>query len=94
MLRIIPKSVLWLLEPMTDRYRTSELIGNQTSLVIHHLQHVALGEGIDPKRILFAKRTSKANHIFRHRAADLFLDCFIYGAHSTATDALRGVGIY
>lgn len=29
--------------------------------------------------------------MFRHAAADLFLDTLIYGAHSTATDALRGV---
>jgi hypothetical protein len=26
----------------------------------------------------------------RHLAADLFIDGFVYGAHSTATDALRG----
>jgi predicted O-linked N-acetylglucosamine transferase (SPINDLY family) len=29
-------------------------------------------------------------HIIRHFAADLFLDSLVYGAHSTATDALRG----
>jgi len=46
--------------------------------------------GISPSRIIFATRTSKSSHILRHRACDLFLDTFIYGAHSTATDALRG----
>ena len=39
---------------------------------------------------LFAPRVSKRDHILRHRACDLFLDTFIYGAHSTATDSLRG----
>jgi hypothetical protein len=29
--------------------------------------------------------------MIRHAAADLFIDSFVYGAHSTATDALRGV---
>jgi predicted O-linked N-acetylglucosamine transferase (SPINDLY family) len=39
---------------------------------------------------VFAKRVSKAEHLRRVSAADLFLDTFLYGAHSTATDALRG----
>ena len=30
-------------------------------------------------------------HIVRHAAGDLFLDTLIYGAHSTATDSMRGV---
>lgn len=47
--------------------------------------------GIHPKRIIFADRVPKELHIERHSAADIFLDSFIYGAHSTATDALRGV---
>lgn len=29
--------------------------------------------------------------IFRHLAADIFVDTFVYGAHSTATDSIRGV---
>lgn len=49
--------------------------------------------GIHPKRIIFADRVPKELHIERHSAADIFLDSFIYGAHSTATDALRGVRI-
>ena len=45
-------------------------------------------------RLIFAPRAPKSVHIRRHKAADLFLDTFIYGAHSTATDALRGVSIH
>merc|ERR1719409_805022 len=37
-----------------------------------------------------ADRVPKAEHLRRHAAADLLLDTLIYGAHSTATDALRG----
>lgn len=47
--------------------------------------------GVAARRILFAPRADKNAHIRRHAAADLFLDTIVYGAHSTATDALRGV---
>ena len=46
--------------------------------------------GISKDRIIFASRRDKALHISRHYAADLFVDTLVYGAHSTATDALRG----
>ena len=46
--------------------------------------------GVPPSRLLFADRANKTTHISRHAAADLFLDSLVYGAHSTATDALRG----
>lgn len=42
------------------------------------------------RRIVFAKRVPRAQHLSRHAAADLFLDTLTYGAHSTATDALAG----
>ena len=44
--------------------------------------------GIDPARLLFAPRLPKAEHLERHRLADLFLDTFTYNAHTTASDAL------
>ena len=39
---------------------------------------------------MWARRLPKREHLLRHAAADLFLDTLIYGAHSTATDALAG----
>ena len=41
--------------------------------------------GIDPDRLVFAKRKPLPEHLARHRLADLFLDC---NAHTTASDAL------
>ena len=38
---------------------------------------------------MFAPRTGRDEHLARHRLADLFLDTFHYGAHTTASDALR-----
>src|SRR6185369_6801564 len=43
----------------------------------------------DPARLIFANRLdSTAEHLARHRLADLFLDTVPYNAHTTASDAL------
>ena len=44
--------------------------------------------GINPDRLIFAERTNVADHLNRHKHADLFLDTFNYNAHTTASDAL------
>jgi protein O-GlcNAc transferase len=67
-------SVLWLLE---DNARAAE-----------NLRKEAAARGVDPKRIVFAKRMPLADHLARHRLADLFLDTLPYNAHTTASDAL------
>ena len=43
---------------------------------------------VDPERIVFAGKVPMDEHLARHRLADLFIDTFIYNAHSTATEAL------
>jgi predicted O-linked N-acetylglucosamine transferase (SPINDLY family) len=49
----------------------------------------AAHRGIDKRRLVFAARVpSSAQHLARHRAADLFLDTAPYNAHATAIDAL------
>ena len=68
-------SVLWLSE------MNPAAIGN--------LKREAQDVGINPERILFAPRTKLlANHLARHRLADLFLDTLHYNAHTTASDSL------
>ena len=57
---------------------------------MNRLRGAAAAMGVHPSRLLFAERANKTVHILRHAAADLFLDSLVYGAHSTATDALRG----
>ena len=45
--------------------------------------------GIAPDRLIFAPRLeSVESHIARIAAADLFVDSYPYGAHTTANDAL------
>jgi predicted O-linked N-acetylglucosamine transferase (SPINDLY family) len=40
------------------------------------------------QRLIFAPRVAVGAHVARNAAADLFLDTYPYGAHTTANDAL------
>jgi protein O-GlcNAc transferase len=53
-----------------------------------NLRREAEKHGIEPSRLVFAERVGAAEHLARHRRADLFLDTFRYNAHTTASDAL------
>lgn len=74
-LRKVDESVLWL----SDTGELAKL----------NLRKEAEGLGIDPDRLVFAKRLSLlSDHSARHRLANLFLDTLPYNAHTTASDAL------
>ena len=73
-LHAVKDSVLWLIEDNPE--------ANQ------NLRKEAEARGIDPARIIFAKRLPLPDHLARHRCADLFLDTLPYNAHTTASDAL------
>jgi predicted O-linked N-acetylglucosamine transferase (SPINDLY family) len=69
-------SVLWLASP------------NPTAAA--NLRAAAQVSGIAPDRLIFAPRVpSIADHLARHRQADLFLDTPPYNAHITAADAAQ-----
>lgn len=74
LLHKIPHSVLWLFA--------------ETPAVITNLTRQAQRRGIGEQRLVFARYMDKPRHLERHRLADLFLDTFIYNAHTTASDAL------
>ncbi len=67
-------SVLWLLE--------------DTAAAARHLATQAVERGVAAERLVFAQRVPVADHLARHRLADLFLDTLPYNAHTTASDAL------
>ena len=73
-LNAVPDSVLWLLTNEAE--------------AMDRLRAVATGQGIDPARLVFAPHLPSAQHLARHRLADLFLDTLPYNAHTTASDAL------
>jgi predicted O-linked N-acetylglucosamine transferase (SPINDLY family) len=70
----VEDSVLWLIEDC------SEATAN--------LRRAAAAAGVAERRIVFAGRRPPAEHLARHRCADLFLDTLPYNAHTTASDAL------
>jgi predicted O-linked N-acetylglucosamine transferase (SPINDLY family) len=53
-----------------------------------NLRRAAAAHGIDPARLVFARRMAQGDHLARHHLADLFLDTLPYNAHTTAADAL------
>ena len=59
-----------------------------TERATHNLRREAAARGVASDRLVFAPRVKPAEHLARHRAADLFLDTLPYGAHTTASDAL------
>ncbi len=75
LLRQLPGSALWLIEA--------------NSGAVANLRREASERGVAAERIVFAPRTNRADHLSRHRLADLFVDTFHYGAHTTASDSLR-----
>ncbi|HXX50670.1 MAG TPA: tetratricopeptide repeat protein [Xanthobacteraceae bacterium] len=53
-----------------------------------NLTKEAAARNVNPERLVFAKRVPPAEHLARHRLADLFLDTLPYNAHTTGSDAL------
>ena len=72
----VPGSVLWLVA--SNPWSSKNLIRE------------AEARGVDAGRLIFAERLPQAEHLARQRHADLFLDTFHVGAHTTASDALWG----
>lgn len=73
-LKTIKRSVLWLL---TDDKE-----------IIERIKKSAEEQGVDPNRIIFANQMKHLDHLARIQIADLLLDTFPYGSHTTASDAL------
>lgn len=74
LLREIPDAVLWLLDDSVPAAR--------------NLRTQAALRRVAPERLLFAPALPQEQHLARLQAADLFVDCTPYGAHTTGSDAL------
>ena len=70
----VPEGVLWLLGGTEDTNA--------------RLRNCAEQSGISPERLIFAAKKPNPEHLARYALADLFLDTFPYGAHTTAADAM------
>ena len=74
LLRSVEGSVLWLRQ--------------DNDFATANLRREAEARGVAPGRLVFARRVDLDVHLARHRLADLFIDTFPYGAHTTASHAL------
>jgi predicted O-linked N-acetylglucosamine transferase (SPINDLY family) len=74
-LRRAPESVLWLYAGAPG---AADNLRAETSKA-----------GVAPERLIFADPAPHDAHLARHALADLMLDTWPYGAHTTASDALR-----
>ncbi|MBS0244207.1 MAG: glycosyl transferase, partial [Proteobacteria bacterium] len=74
-LRRVEPSCLWLLSSGSDEADA-------------RLRNYASCHGVDPGRLVFASKKPNPDHLARYALADIFLDTFPYGAHTTASDAL------
>src|SRR5262245_29927865 len=70
----VESSVLWLLAP--------------AQAAVDALRQEAAARGIAPDRLIFAPKRPSDQHLARLSHADLGLDCFPYGSHTTASDML------
>jgi predicted O-linked N-acetylglucosamine transferase (SPINDLY family) len=73
-LKKVEHSVLWLFA--------------KSSTVKRNLRNEAATRGVNAERLVFGKHMPLAEHLARHKLADLFLDTLPYNAHTTASDAL------
>ena len=73
-LQAVPNSVLWILSASAE--------------VDQRLVQHAAAYGIEGSRLIFAEHRRNAQHLARYPLADLFLDTWPYGAHTTSSDAL------
>ncbi len=76
LLRAVPDSVLWLAQPAAPDAEAQ-------------LRGFAAVRGVTPERVIFAARLPRDAHLARLRLADLALDTYPVGSHTTASDALR-----
>ncbi len=72
LLAAVPRAVLWLLAGPAEA----------------SLRAAATAAGLAPERLIFAPRLPQDQHLARYALADLALDTWPYGSHTTASDAL------
>ena len=82
---------LWMKILGADAEEAMLWLFEDNSEVAANLRREAEQRGVSGDRLVFAPRMPLAEHLARHRLADLFLDTLPYNAHTTASDA-RPVG--
>ena len=79
---------MWL-EILKKTKNTVLWILNNNQIVIENLNKILEKKNLDKNRIIFTEPLPINEHLKRIQLADLFLDTYPYGAHTTASDAIR-----
>jgi predicted O-linked N-acetylglucosamine transferase (SPINDLY family) len=74
-LRQVPRSVLWIVP--------------DNRFVANRLRASARAHAIDDRRLVFAERVGRLQHLTRYRLGDLSLDTHVVGGHTTTSDSIR-----
>ena len=74
-LKAVPESVFWI---YCDNESVEKNLKNETIL-----------NGVNQERVIFARRLEIKEHLKRIKLADIYLDTFPYGAHTSASDSIR-----
>jgi tetratricopeptide (TPR) repeat protein len=83
-----PMFALWM-HVMTERPNSCLWLQQPSEEAQINLRREALNAGVDGARLIFAgMEPDLADHLARYLVADIALDTFPYGSHSTAADAL------
>jgi len=86
--KILPETFIIWLNILKNKSNSVLWLIDDNITAVNNLRRFTLDYGVNPERVIFAKRTDLPTHLERHLHADLFLDTFPYNAHTTASDSL------
>lgn len=86
--KILPETFIIWLNILKNKSNSVLWLIDDNITAVNNLKRFTLEFGLNPDRLIFAKRTDLPTHLERHSHADLFLDTFPYNAHTTASDSL------
>jgi predicted O-linked N-acetylglucosamine transferase (SPINDLY family) len=86
--KILPETFIVWLKILKSKSNSVLWLIDDNITAVNNLKKFTLDYGLNPARLIFAKRTDLPTHLERHVHADLFLDTFPYNAHTTASDSL------
>jgi predicted O-linked N-acetylglucosamine transferase (SPINDLY family) len=86
--KILPETFIVWLKILKCKSNSVLWLIDDNITAVNNLKKFTLDYGVNPERLIFAKRKDLPTHLERHVHADLFLDTFPYNAHTTASDSL------
>jgi predicted O-linked N-acetylglucosamine transferase (SPINDLY family) len=86
--KILPSMFEWWMRLLAEIDGSVLWLRPVPPLAVANLRAEAERLGVAPERLLFAPRESHPEYLARYRLADLYLDTYPFGSHTTVNDAL------